>query len=137
MVRLVKNIKIVGLVLLLTSCPKKEYVAISIINNSDEDILWLFGLKKFGEWYEITSINPWLESDKYIILRRDTYIDRFGSAAIKSHMRNGWYKYCLFNLDSLKTIPWERICAERIILKEVTFNTWEDFEKCNFEITYP
>ncbi|MDR1172670.1 MAG: hypothetical protein LBL24_09475 [Bacteroidales bacterium] len=52
-------------------------------------------------------------------------------------MEKGWIKYWLFNYDSVNTIPWERICAERIILKEVTFNTWEDYERCNFEIAYP
>jgi hypothetical protein len=26
---------------------------------------------------------------------------------------------------------------ERIILKEVTFHSWEEMEACNFTITYP
>jgi len=129
---------IVGLVFIFTSCPKNERVALSIINNSDEDILWLFRLKEFGEWYEISSINSYLGNiEKNKIPRGDTYIDKFNSDAIKSHLEKGWYKYYIFNYDSIKTIPWKRICDERIILKEVTFNSWDDFERCNFEITYP
>jgi hypothetical protein len=46
-------------------------------------------------------------------------------------------RYYLFNLDSVKTIPWERIRDEQIILKKVIFNSWEEMEACNFTITYP
>jgi len=124
--------------LLLTSCPQTENIAITIKNNSNEDIVWMLCLERLGDWNETNNINSWLENDMYIIKRGKTYIEfRFSSDALKTNLEMGWIKYCLFNYDSLKTIPWERICAERIIQKEVTFYTLEDFERCNFEITYP
>jgi hypothetical protein len=75
--------------------------------------------------------------DKNKILRRETYDHCFNSEGIQTTLQKGWIKYWLFNYDSIRTIPWQRICEERIILKEVQFDTWEDFERCNFEITYP
>ena len=128
-------------VFLLTSCGEplpKDDTFLRIVNNSDQDIFWFFDFERFGNWYEIKSPNSWLEKhETYVILSGKIYVRGFNSDAIKDNLRRGWIKYYLFNLDSIKTIPWERICAERIILKEVTFNSWEDFERCNFEITYP
>jgi len=128
------------IVFLLISCgeplPKND-TFLKIFNNSDEDIFWFFSFERTGIWYDRISINSWLEYDDYIILKGESYIDEFNSDAMKNNLRQGWYKYYLFNYDSIKTIPWERICSERIILKEVTFNSWDDFERCNFEIVYP
>jgi len=127
---------------LLTSCGEpipEDDTFLTIVNDSDEDIFWLRRAEQNGEWYEILSIHSYMggDIDDQKILRGKTYEHGFNSEVIKTALQKGWIKYYLFNLDSLKTIPWERICAERIILKEVTFNTWEDFERCNFEITYP
>ena len=141
--KLIKYITVAGMVIILTACPthKDDYydVFIKIFNNSKEDIVWLSRLEFSGEWYEISSIDSWIEKydNRYIILRGNTYIFENYSDAVKFNLRRGWIKYYLFNLDSIRTIPWNRICEERIILKEVTFNSWEDFERSNFEITYP
>jgi hypothetical protein len=106
------------------------------MNQSNEDIFWLRGSEQYGEWYEIPSIHSHMGNiDKQKILSGDTYTQVFTD--LKTALEKGWIKYWLFNYDSVNTIPWERICAERIILKEVTFNTWEDYERCNFEIAYP
>ena len=123
----------------LTACPKfHPWATVQIINQSDEDVFWLCRSEQNGEWYEIASIHSYMGNiEKNKILRGETYVDGFNSEGIKTTLEKGWIKYYLFNYDSLKTIPWERICTERIILKEVTFNSWEDFERCNFEITYP
>ena len=142
MVKLVRFITIVGVVLLLTACPEtvnKRDLDISILNNSNEDIFWLMRSKENGEWYEIASIHSYMgDINKNKIISGDMYIEkRFDSDAINALFQKGWIKYYLFNYDSIKNIPWERICSERIILKEVTFNSWDDFERCNFEITYP
>jgi len=132
----VKYIIICCVAVTLTACPKPfTWETIMIINNSDEDILWKFNLN--AEWYDSPSISSWLERDKYIILRGDTAYESIGIEGIQTNLRKGWIKYYFFNLDSIKTIPWQRICDERIILKEVRFDSWEDFERCNFEITYP
>ena len=126
-------------VVLLTACPGEPLADLKIINQSDEDILWTVELERFGEWYETVS-HPWtnelgeINYGTSLILRGDTFHKFLGT---QSNLKIGWIKYCLFNYDSVKTIPWQRICDERIILKEVRFDTWEDFEKCNFEITYP
>ena len=139
MAKLVKYTTIVGLMFLLMDCEtvNKRDVFIIIKNNSEEDIFWLYGFKEIGEWYEKSSINSWLKYEEYIIMRGESYTRVGDSEALKSHLEKGWYKYYIFNYDSIKNIPWERICSERIILKEVTFHTWDDFERCNFEIVYP
>jgi hypothetical protein len=111
---------------------------VQIINLSDEDILWLFRSEQNGEWYEISSIEEYFgKVDKNVIRSKETYNQGFNSYGIKITLEKGWIKYYLFNYDSVKTIPWKRICDERIILKEVTFNSWEEMEASNFEIIYP
>jgi hypothetical protein len=64
-------------------------------------------------------------------------LDEFITSNVKRHLQKGAITYYLFSLDSVRTIPWERIRDERIILKEVVFHTWEEMEACNFTITYP
>jgi len=124
---------------LLTSCPEK-FINEKVIlkNQSEEDIFWLCHMQSFGEWYEINSISSYMGGnlEKKRILKGKIYEDIYPNG-VETALRTGWFKYWFFNYDSIKTISWERICAERIVLKEVTFNTWEDFERCNFEITYP
>lgn len=123
---------------LLTACPEDlPWYPFRIINQSDEDIFWLCKIEQFGEWYEIPSIHSYMGNiDDNLILSGETYTDGL-TDGINTTLKKGWVKYYLFNYDSVKTIPWKRICDERIILKEVVFNSWEDFEKCNFKITYP
>ena len=140
MVRLVKYITIVGTALLLTACPEpmpEDDIFLRIVNNSEEDIFWMFNFEDSGEWYKIDAVTPWLEYEEYVILKGDIYVRGLNSGAIKENLKRGWIKYYLFNYDSVKTIPWKRICDERIILKEVRFDSWEDFKRCNFEIIYP
>ena len=133
-----KNVILVCcIVVTLTSCKPDPIRTVMIINNSDEDILWKYSLERLGEWYDSPSISSWLEADKHILLRGDTAFDSFISGGVKDNLMIGWFKYYFFNLDSVRNIPWQRICEERIILKEVRFDSWEDFERCNFEITYP
>ena len=137
-----KSLFICCIAVLLTACPEPlPQATLQIINQSSEDIVWTLKLERNGEWYEYPS-NPWCHSkgchyDNSLILRGQIYYDTFNSDGVQSNLKRGWIKYYLFNYDSVKTIPWERICEERMILKEVKFDTWEDFERCNFKITYP
>ena len=140
MVKLVKYITIAGLFTILVACPThidENDFSLKIVNNSEEDIVWMVGFERLEEWYNIPS-DPWAgKYDNSLILGGNTHTRGFNSSATKENLRRGWIKYYLFNYDSVKTIPWERICEERMILKEVKFDTWEDFERCNFKITYP
>ena len=140
MVKLVRFIAIAGLAIFLTACPETVIVrdvAVSITNNSKEDIIWLFRLETSGDINAIFK-NPWGEEYDFSTIHKGcTFVDKWSSDNIKYYLDRGWIKYYLFNYDSIKSISWQRICDERIILKEVRFDTWEDFEKCNFEITYP
>jgi len=121
----------------LTSCPKPSpRITVRIVNNSNEDILWMCRIESNGEWYEIPS-HPWTnkfgEKDYGLSLIKSGIIfEHKLTEAYKDHLKKGWSKYYFFNYDSVETIPWQRICDERIILKEVRIDTWEDFE-----ITYP
>ena len=140
MYRLIRFIELFGFVFLMTACPEtmpEIDTSFYIINNSEEDILCFFRFEGRGEWYEINSIDSWLKHDENIIFKGEIFINRFNSGVAKANFKSGWKKYYIFNLDSVKNIPWQRICDERIILKEVRFDSWEDFERCNFEITYP
>jgi len=133
-----KLVVICCIAVLLTSCGEpipEDDTFLTIVNDSDEDILWMFGLEDYGEWYDKKS--SWIGNDRFFLLKGNIYVYGLNSGALNENLRRGWIKYWFFNLDSIKTIPWERICAERIIIKEITFNTLGDFERCNFEITYP
>ena len=125
---------------ILTACPEESpYETLRFVNQSNEDIVWTLKLERSGEWYKSPS-SPWCHNkgcEYGVILREESYDHRLYSDGVKINLKMGWIKYYLFNYDSVKTIPWQRICDERIMLKEVRFDTWDDFENCNFEITYP
>ena len=132
---------IIGLVILIffCGCPDKRWDGEMIIeNNSNDSIIYgCFISKDLNEINEIYWGNNY-NTSKRIIPPNSFAIDEFNIATEKSanfdkHPR----RYYLFNLDSVRTIPWERIRDERIILKEVIFNSWEEMEACDFTITYP
>jgi hypothetical protein len=110
--------------------------SVRIINNSEEDIVWC-------TYSENSDLNPsefyWENpiKDKFIVQKDSIGIQYFNCDAVMYKLEKNERKYYLFNLDSIQTIPWERICNERIILKEVTFHSWAEMEACDFTITYP
>jgi hypothetical protein len=81
--------------------------------------------------------NPWQDLEESLIPSGKNYSEQFFIYTVQYYLERGWRKYYLFNYDSVATIPWSRIRDERIILKEVTFHSWEEMEACNFTITYP
>jgi hypothetical protein len=107
-----------------------------IENKSDADIVWL---ALFEEMSDINthSYTYWQQHiTDYMIPKYSTGIECFSRNVMQSYLKKGWRKYYLFSYDSIKSIPWERIRNERIILKEKTFYSWEDMENHNFKITY-
>ncbi|GHT32415.1 hypothetical protein FACS189434_04120 [Bacteroidia bacterium] len=137
----INNYKITILSLLLmvmTGCPEPGPELdgyIRIINNSEEDIVWCAYVE--GRDLESSRFYWGNNMGEDIILKDTIRIDYFNCDAVKHTLERGWMKYYLFNLDSIQTISWERICNERIILKEVTFHSWEEMVACGFTITYP
>lgn len=123
----------------LTGCPQhpEDDRFVNIENKSEQTLIWFKYYERMG--------NPSDESeswwgnyeDDYIIHPFSSVRDSLNSNSQQTILGYGWIKYYLMNYDSLQTIPWERIMEERIYVKEVTFERWEDFEKCNFTITYP
>jgi hypothetical protein len=129
---------ILTILTILTGCPEEipeRDGNITIVNNSQEIIVWATYSNYIGD------INPteyyWGDNIKNVVMPDHSEAEEFHSNSIKSLLQNGWMKYYLFNFDSVRTISWQRICDERIILKEVTFRSWREMEACNFTITYP
>ena len=149
MVEMKKYIKLVcfvAVLFLFTACPfidpDTTDTDFKIVNNSDKNILFTFYFQN-NETIDSDKFSPWgndfeeVKKMRSYIKAHSTYSDRFDSYIIKKHLKTSWIKYYLFDFDSVSTISWERIRDERIILKEVTFNSWEEMEACNFTITYP
>ena len=128
----------IGLIMVVcfSGCPREFPMdgGLKLENNSEETIIYAFYV---FETFENTKENYWggQYSKEDIIYPHDCLIRKFniGRESQATYPR----KYYLFNLDSVKTISWERLRDERIILKEVIFNSWEEMEACNFTITYP
>ena len=127
---------IYGLVIVVLFCscpydPENQFDGELIIkNNSNDTIIYAFYVS--GP-IENSKRNYWgYDYSKNTIPPNQYLIDEFNK---DSPVLPIWYY--LFNLDSIRTIPWERIRDERIILKEVIFNSLEDMEACDFTITYP
>jgi hypothetical protein len=140
MVKINQYSKIIAMFLLITGCPETldgPDGAVKIINNSKEKIVWC----SFSGGRDIKDCTDfyWGDSGIYdnIILPDSIGYEYFSSYAVQLLFEKGSQKYYLLNYDSVRTISWERIRDERILLKEITFNTWEDMEACDFTITYP
>jgi hypothetical protein len=124
----------------MTGCPEQfpeADTSIRIVNQSKEVIVWCGFNESMGDISKTSKFLWGNEVDKYTIHPSDTAYDSFYSGSIQTILERGGRKYYLFNYDSVMTIPWERIRDERIILKEVTFHSWEEMEAADFTITYP
>ena len=91
---MIKRIVIIlGAVVLLTACPETfPFEKIRIVNNSEENIFWLYRTEiNGGEWYEISSIHSYfggdIELEKNRILRGDTVYHRFNSPDHRSVLK--------------------------------------------------
>jgi len=132
----------IGLIMLffLSSCPREFPMdgGLKFENNSNETIIYAFCFSK--QDFDTIERNYWGgQYDRRTIFPNSYIIEEFNIGRRKQSFKENIPQRCyyLFNLDSVKTISWKRIRDERIILKEVIFNSWEEMEACNFTITYP
>ena len=127
------------MVLFLSSCPREFPMdgRLKLENNSDESIIYVFTFETIEKAKKDYWNGKYLETE--IIYPNSYRIIEFNIGREKQSFKENIPQKCyyLFNLDSVKTISWERLRDERIILKEVIFNSWEEMEACNFIITYP
>jgi hypothetical protein len=125
--------------------PDDTITDLKIINNSNVNIIW-----GSSDMYE-EDHNPWIsnssgkvtgtmesvkQDNHFYIKARDFHLYPL-TEGYKASLEKQPVKYFIYDYDSVRLLPWERIREERIILKEVTFNTWEELEACDFTITYP
>jgi hypothetical protein len=121
-----------SILVLFCGCPEKQWDGEIIIENiSNDTIIYAF----YFQEYELENTKEIYWGNNYNTSKKIISPNSYGIHEF--NMGVGPNKYYLFNLDSVRTIPWERIRDERIILKEVIFNSWEEMEACNFTITYP
>jgi hypothetical protein len=131
--------------MLFTACPAYDEESLVIINNTDDDILWGMEVDKDFSEYDY---NPWITSPtgaivssmeeiknkQYFIKAGDTCYFMLAIDSYKSILKKGVVRFQFFNYDSICNIPWQRVCDERILLKEVVFESWEELEECKFTI---
>jgi hypothetical protein len=131
--------------MLFTACPSYEEEYLVFINNTDDDILWAMGFDKDFSEYEY---NIWtttmagvvkhtmeeVKNSQDFIRAGDTCYYTIHVDSYKSILEKGVAKFQFFNYDSICNIPWQRVCDERILLKEVVFESWEELEDCKFTI---
>jgi hypothetical protein len=133
---LFKNLMLIAVITIMTGCePLPEIDAsVRIINRSNEDIIWT---RYYGS--DMPSSYPWGDkTNEDVILKDSIGYHYFVLDAVKTNINNTRsMKYYIWTYDSVKTIPWQRICDEHIVLKVVIFNSWEDMGASNFTITYP
>ncbi|MDR3093016.1 MAG: hypothetical protein LBU62_00025 [Bacteroidales bacterium] len=135
-----KKLGVFVLLVMCTACPEDRPLdgSMTIVNNSNENIISLGRMESMGDIESITNPKPWGQNpEQYLIPSGKKECELFSANSVQQSLERGWRKYYLFNYDSVATIPWSRRRDERIILKEVTFHSWEEMEACNFTITYP
>lgn len=141
MSKYIKYLVSIILLISLTGCPEsfpEDDGTIELINNSDEDIVWLFiGHFITSDTSRLFESYTWGELEDSKIAKKTTYSYSIYTVSIKEVLDEGFLQFYFLNYDTVLTVPWERIRDENIILKKVYFETWEDLEACNFTITYP
>ena len=130
---------------LFTACPyEHERETLILINNTDDDILWTTVTNVLSE----CDYNPWtttitgvevrsmdeIKKNHRFIKAGDTCYFSIPIDGYKVTLEREPIPFYFFNYDSICTIPWQRICDERILLKEVVFESWEELEDCKFTI---
>jgi len=128
--------------IILTGCPHDVDDIQDVRINNDSDIELVF----YKRYISTTTLDtllsedfPWANeiSDYYVISPYTSKDIREVKSNLEHVLTNGLYQYFIFNYDSIKNIPWERIRDEYIVAKRVDFDTWEELEAADFTITYP
>lgn len=147
--KLLLTVCLVIVSILFTACPDIEGEYLKIINNSDENILWITTSDHpYDNTHDLNEMkyNPWTTTHDGKVVnsmedakKRNAYIAAGDTLVdfIPKFPEFTRITYWLFIYDSVCNIPWQRIRDEEIYLKKVTFNSWEEMEACNFTITYP
>jgi hypothetical protein len=130
---------IIVLSLFLTGCPEEVPIhdfKMDIINSSTDGIVWYSYNSVFYDTSLLEEF-PWYDIESSLISENSLTRQYLASHMIKGILDSGYIHYYLFNYNSIKNIPWERIRDEYIIAKRVDFDTWEELEAVDFKVTYP
>ena len=116
----------------------QEFIDITYVNNTDKKIFVM------DQWQAVTDTSlwetPWFEGideKRYCVI--NSYSSRV-SRYIKKHIQTmiddkGAYRFIIYDVDTLKNVPWERIEKEYKIVKRVDIYSLDDLQKKNYLIT--
>jgi hypothetical protein len=128
--------------LIFSGCPEEfpeDDIYIKVINDTDKEIVYYSRpvlssnidtlLSEKFYWGSLDQIDS-----ASIIQPNSVTLDWFYSGNLKSILEQGWIIYCFFDYDTLKTVPWNRIRDEYIIINRIDFDTWEEFLRSEFTV---
>ena len=128
--------------LTLYGCPEKfpeDDIYVKVINDTDKEIVF------YSRPVLNSKIDTLLSEEFYwgsldlidsssIIPPNSCVLDWFSTGNLKSLFEQGWLIYCFFDYDTLKTVPWNRIRDEYIIINRIDFDTWEEILRSEFTV---
>ncbi len=111
---------------------------LTIINNSDSEIVYYFQLKTINDTSLATISFPLIpeNTESVIIQPQDNVVLREGFKRILKADSSKVLMIYLFSRDTIKQVSWERIRDEYLVLRRYDL-TLEDLEALNWTIEYP
>ena len=142
--KLIKTISTIVLIisaLALSGCPGSisDMIDIKFVNNTDHTLIVHYAIRE-GSDTLLSETTPWPDGIK----KTDNVLEPHSSKIsgfFESHIRNGTlkgsYNFIFFDVDTIKSVPWERIRDEYIVVKRVSIHSMEEFYKYNYVISVP
>lgn len=139
-----KTICILSLIftlLFLSGCPGSlsDIIDIKFINNTNYTLIVYCNIRE-GSDTLLSETTPWpngIEKTENLLKPHSSQTSRFFESHIRNGTLKGTYNFIFFDADTIKTVPWERIRDEYIVIKRVSIHSMDEFYKYNYVISVP
>lgn len=127
------------LILSITLGCDPNVIDITFVNNTDKTISIVECIQEASDTslFETTPFPEGMQKTDRIVYPHSSNVSRFLENHIRNGIKYGCYRFYVFDVDTLNTVPWERIRNDYKIVKRIDIYSMEDIYRNNNVITIP
>lgn len=119
-------------IIFLTGCfGDSLYIDVKFENNTDCTLVFHREIRELSDTL-LQEDSPWpdgIKDSHFVINPHSTHVSRFMRSGFNHLAEHGKYhSFYFFDIDTIKSVAWERVRAENIYVKKVDFYSINDLE---------
>ena len=114
-------------------------IDITFVNNTDHTLSIVECIQEASDTslFETTPFPKGMEKTDRIVYPHSSDVSRFFEYSFRNGIKYGCYRFYVFDVDTINTLPWEKIRNDYKIVKRIDIYSMEDIYRNNYVFTIP